>query len=781
MATLQELRALKETIPGIQIIETVDSRSGKPIIRVQFVAPTFLDPKRGTKDGRAFYPGPEGYKEAIKHFNFLKNKHKDTIARFGEVTGGTITQKYTEDKLKFTDELIEEIDRLTKDPKNKTIKQVESKLFKEFNIPKYTVAARVDPRNAFFQPDKKFFTIPRDYELYGAPYGKRKVSENKTALRQIIGTKFFANNPNYEKTAGLLTAFYTNPDSEFTKKEKDTMRKFVKDFSITRSFKTGDKSIPARFFKQLDFDFGRKLKDFGKIFNVTEYLQEQIKNPRISGTDKAFYRKELNSFLSNRGRILKPLAEKYPNLFGYRTSPTGNLQFEHRVARALGVQGVSLPKDYIARGSYVPGRFNQAKFFNYDKPLMKLVSEYNIAKKSEKPNVRLKIENLTKDFNKRSGGFLENVGFNFKDKVKITDKSPLVSKLTEADVVLDIDKTVRQSNKFFKSFGDQALKGMPKKSIASDFIVGGEEYGLFKKLIRDIRADATAGGPICSLVPAKRANGGTITCVDAVEEAIQKEPEKLVQKASRIEKFKNTATGFLNFVKKGGKFGAIAAAGAASAGLVKKFMNDDPETYLSNEDQQKNMLIDMVTSPMVDQPDSTPAILDYQLPVLGATAVAGTAAVAPSTIKASSGVPYQFAKDIVPEGFIGPQQKGVGKLRTTGRVLGKGLAALGTPLSMAALEPLHIAGQVQQGDSLGEIATNPWNYAGLAFADDLTKLTTKGLSPGIAKAMRLGISPAALRVGSRFLGMPGLALSLGISGYEMYDDYKKKRGIFSEE
>ena len=47
--------------------------------------------------------------------------------------------------------------------------------------------------------------------------------------------------------------------------------------------------------------------------------------------------------------------------------------------------------------------------------------------------------------------------------------------------------------------------------------------------------------------------------------------------------------------------------------------------------------------------------------------------------------------------------------------------------------------------------------------------------------MRLGISPGALRVASRAFGLPGLALSLGISGYEMYDDYKNKRGIFSEE
>ncbi len=41
MATLQELRALKETVPGIQIIETADSRSGKPIIRVHFREPSF--------------------------------------------------------------------------------------------------------------------------------------------------------------------------------------------------------------------------------------------------------------------------------------------------------------------------------------------------------------------------------------------------------------------------------------------------------------------------------------------------------------------------------------------------------------------------------------------------------------------------------------------------------------------------------------------------------------------------------------------------------------------
>jgi hypothetical protein len=283
----------------------------------------------------------------------------------------------------------------------------------------------------------------------------------------------------------------------------------------------------------------------------------------------------------------------------------------------------------------------------------------------------------------------------------------------------------------------------------------------------DARADALEGGQICRLVRATGATGGTISCVDAVEEAIQKEPEKLAQKASRLEKFKNSATGFLNFAKKGGKFGAIAAVGAAGAGLVKTFMNDDPTTYLSNEDQQKNMLISMVTDPMVDQPDPSPEILDWQLPALGATAAAGTAVTAPSTIEASRSA--RFGKK--PSGYT----------KTALKTLGRGLATTGTPLGLAAFEPLHIAGQVQAGDSLGEIATNPWNYAGLAFADDLSKFATKGLGPNIAKAMRLGISPAALKVGSRFLGLPGLALSLGISGYETYDDWKNKRGWFSEE
>ena len=258
--------------------------------------------------------------------------------------------------------------------------------------------------------------------------------------------------------------------------------------------------------------------------------------------------------------------------------------------------------------------------------------------------------------------------------------------------------------------------------------------------------------------------------------AINNDPVKAAQifeqadsSSSAMTKLKQASSKFLQspLTRGAGRFGALAAVGAAGAGAVKAFMNDDPSTYLSNEEQQKNLLIDMVTGSLDDTPQESPAILDYQLPALGATAVAGTAAVAPSTIEAAR------------SGALGSTKSGITK--TALKTLGRGLATLGTPAGLLATEPLFLAGQIQQGDSLGEIATNPMNYLGAAFAGPVTEFATKGLNPTIAKTMRLGISPSVLKTVSRRFGLPGLALSAGISGYEMFDDYRNKRGMFSEE
>ncbi len=272
---------------------------------------------------------------------------------------------------------------------------------------------------------------------------------------------------------------------------------------------------------------------------------------------------------------------------------------------------------------------------------------------------------------------------------------------------------------------------------------------------------------VCSLLSRGGLPGDCAAAIDNDPIKAAQVFEESTSTSPAMTKLKNASTSFLNIAKRGGKFGALAAAGAAAAGVVKTFMNDDPTTYLSNEDQQKNMLIDMITDPVVDEPKSDAAILDYQLPVIGAGAAAGTAAVAPSTIEASR------------KGALGAEKRGV--TRTGLRTLGRGLASLGTPLGLLATEPLFIGGQIAEGDSLGEIATDPINYLGAAFMGPASDLATKGVSPGIAKAMRLGISPSVLKTVSRRFGLPGLALSLGISGYETFDDYRNKRGFFREE
>ena len=256
----------------------------------------------------------------------------------------------------------------------------------------------------------------------------------------------------------------------------------------------------------------------------------------------------------------------------------------------------------------------------------------------------------------------------------------------------------------------------------------------------------------------KLASGGS-PCSNVVE-AVKQLPDQ---------EFKNLATNtpiatkVLNFLKSPGAktFGAGAAVGTA-VGLVKLFKNDDPTTYLSNEDQQKNMLVDMATQP-VSIDIERPAILDYQLPALGATVAASTAAVAPSTIRASRST-KQFASRT--KGI--ERKKPTGPVKTGLRVLGRGLGVAASPALLAPFAAGDIASQIAAGDSPTDIATNPFNYLYPAFADQTPKLT-RGLPSAFRKVARLGLSRPALTALSR-LGIGGFAASAAIQGLGLLDD-----------
>jgi len=275
-------------------------------------------------------------------------------------------------------------------------------------------------------------------------------------------------------------------------------------------------------------------------------------------------------------------------------------------------------------------------------------------------------------------------------------------------------------------------------------------------------------GNVCNIFAGKIAfskDGGRIGfsggCADEMAEAMETDRVGTLNRINQTEgilpKFKNAALGFL---RNPGirNFGIAGVAGALGAGLVKQFNNNDPTTYLSNEDQQKSMLVDMATQPVSIDIDR-PAILDYQLPALGAEAAAGLAVTAPSTIKASKSRALGIEKKRVAPGTI----------KTGARVLGRGLASLGTPLALLPMEAMNVTSQIAEGDSPLDIATDPLNYLGATFAEPATRIASRGVNPKIAAAMRLGMSPGALRLLSRAGGI-GLGASLGIMGLQKLSD-----------
>ena len=261
----------------------------------------------------------------------------------------------------------------------------------------------------------------------------------------------------------------------------------------------------------------------------------------------------------------------------------------------------------------------------------------------------------------------------------------------------------------------------------------------------------------CSLLSRGGLPGDCAAAIDNDPVKAAKIFEKAPATSSAMVKVKNAALGFLKNPGIRG-FGAAAIAGASGAGLVKQFNNNDPTTYLSNEDQQKSMLVDMATDSISTSFDR-PAILDYQLPALGAEAAAGLAVTAPSTIKASKSRAFGIEKKRVAPGTI----------KTGARVLGRGLASLGTPLALLPMEAMNVTSQIAEGDSPLDIATDPLNYLGATFAEPATKIASRGVNPKIATAMRLGMSPTALRLLSRAGGI-GLGASLGIMGLQKLSD-----------
>jgi hypothetical protein len=763
--------------PGLGFSLEQDKRGDAdrtPRIRVRI-----RNPKPGYtgKGSYTFDASPEGFKEAVKQHNELKKSvgKVKTIQEIGE-GANKIKTDYTNLKKTYTDDLVKWVNANVANEKYQ-IKGGVDKLFKdafkEFNKGKYiqmpeTGATGSDAwfKNNLFIKDGKF-QFPRNYELLeGFSTGGGGYSGQTNIFKQFLAYKLLDKNPNFTTTMQDLTDFYTGQKTktDFTQKELSRLQKFASDNNI------GGSSTLGRLLAQKGFDFGNKIFEFTRFKTVYESLTEELKQPGVPEYRQNQIRTAMSRINRNKDTVLKQLKTEYPNLFRSQS-----MILEHANPQAFAKTESFFPKNFRLKAQYAPSAFNQLKNINFDQEFVKLSSKFNNETDPVfKNDIRKNIEKLVKDFNDKTKvkgvGYLDDLDIQFgKDKIRVTDKAKLISDLTDQDTVLQVLKNTQHSNQYLKNFPDAKVRlnptvkgSYPVRDLQLEVPTAREvsQNPNLTKFFSDAREDAVQNGPICRVVGKFNKGGSAITCVQAVEDAIQNNPQKLAQDASKIGKFKQAATGFLNFVKSPGvrRFGIAGAVGAV-VGAVKEFRNDDPTTYLSDENQQRNMLVDMFTDPITTEM-SRPAILDYQLPVLGAEAAAVTAAATPKTLKAVK----KFNRG------LGVEEKPIGNIKTGAKILGRGLAGLGTPAGLLPMEAMNISRQLSEGDSAVDIATNPLNYLGAAFVGPTSTIASRSVNPTVAKILRLGINPRTLRTVSSRFGLPGLALSLGFTAYDKLTD-----------
>jgi len=280
--------------------------------------------------------------------------------------------------------------------------------------------------------------------------------------------------------------------------------------------------------------------------------------------------------------------------------------------------------------------------------------------------------------------------------------------------------------------------------------------------------------------------GISTTCAAAIETDPVKAAtalEEIKPTSAALGKVRNAASAFLKFAGKGKVFGVTAGLGVGAGALVKKFMNDDPSTYLTNDKQANAMILDTIDEK--ERQERMEAIGDAP-ELLDEARIAGEVGVTAAAIPGSGAVygarkkPFTRIVDGVKK-----TRPAMGTARAALGPVGKALSGFATPAGIAALTPLNVASSLYEGDSGYEIATDPLNYLAPAFAGtmgSLSKEATRGMgaTSKLAKVLRLGMSPGAIKMVSRRFGLPGLALSSGISLYELADEYKSGRGMFGK-
>ena len=213
-----------------------------------------------------------------------------------------------------------------------------------------------------------------------------------------------------------------------------------------------------------------------------------------------------------------------------------------------------------------------------------------------------------------------------------------------------------------------------------------------------------------------------------------------------------------NKASKTGKEFMEEAIGCAKGCFVKA-VNEEPGKAVRALNAIKNFLVPKPEMPSIKYDDTLGAFVNT-----GTDDVVSQAGL--KAWAADNPMPVQAGTSVKP-----------GLLRKTGRAL----AHVGLPLPTAALDTYFIGRQIEEGRDPVDIAKDPFNWLGLATMEPLTKAAGVADKSGkLASVARLGMSPGMIRGATRFLGLPGLAISTGLTAYDQYKKYQDKEGFICD-
>ena len=240
-----------------------------------------------------------------------------------------------------------------------------------------------------------------------------------------------------------------------------------------------------------------------------------------------------------------------------------------------------------------------------------------------------------------------------------------------------------------------------------------------------------------------------------------------------------------------GKLATAAIAGTIGAAGITQIVNAmEPKQPTVGTSIKYDANVGAIVNKDTDKPANQNQILTY---------------IKDNPLKVTAGTSLAFAAEEVPGAYKTARDLGRGKVRSALGITGALkplLTTIGTPAMTGLLEVPIAAKRLEEGETATEILTDPLGPAlGVAFMEpfsrgagviqDAPKRTmAQGLrnyfnlsnvgqaKPGFTSSvLRLGMSPRIIAGATRFLGIPGLLLGAGLSGYDAYKNYQNQEGF----